>query len=217
MMLTDWATMRKWIAVTAVLLLAACASPTSKAPSVSVAPYDALSIPFENLEAFLAQRPVIATGKVVAVNDRAYEVPVDPKAEGNTDTDGPEIFGTVSFKLESVLKGDVKPGSTLTIVYMSGKWNTLDKESRIAYTYDYMAHLQKKDGTLKTPAEFNGSTFAIFAAPKHALNPVKADNLYEAGVALLGADGQVAFTGAVPFKSPTGATVTLNEVKAAID
>lgn len=208
--------MRKWIAITAALLLAGCASPTGKSPSVAVAPYDALSIPFESLEAFVAQRPVIATGKVVAVNDRAYEVPVDPNAEGNTETDGPEIFGTISFKLESVLKGDVKPGSTLTIVYMSGKWNTVDKESRIAYTYDYMAHLQKRDATLKTPAEFNGATFAIFAAPKHASVPVKADNLYQAGVALVEAAGQVVFTGGVPFKSPAGAAVKLDEIKAAI-
>jgi hypothetical protein len=42
-----------------------------------------------------------------------YEVPVDANAEGRTETGGPEIFGTISFKIESVLKGDVQPGSTL--------------------------------------------------------------------------------------------------------
>jgi len=202
--------------MTVVVLLTACASPTSESPSVVVAPYHVDSIPFDSLKAFVAQRPVIATGKVVAVNDRAYEVPVDPNAEGNTETDGSEIFGTISFKIESVLKGDVKPASTLTIVYMSGKWNTVDKESRIAYTYDYMEHLQKKDGTLKTPAEHNGATFAIFAAPKQPSVPVKADDLYQAGVALVDPTGQVVFAGAKPFISQQDAAVKLDEIKAAI-
>lgn len=207
--------MRKWIAVAAALLLTGCASPTS--PSVVVAPYNADIIAFESLEVFVAQRPVIVTGKVVAVNDRAYEVPVDPNAEGNTETDGPEIYGTVSFKIESVLKGDLKPGSTLTIVYMSGKWNTVDKESRIAYTYDRMAHLQKKDGSLKTPQEFDGATFAIFAAPNNQASvPVKADNLYNGLAAPINTAGQVDFIGGAPFKSPAGVTVKLDEIKAAI-
>lgn len=206
--------MRKWIAVTAALLLAACASPTS--PSVTVAPYNALTVPFDSLEAFVAQRPVIATGKVVAVNDHAYEVPVDPNAEGNTADDGPEIFATISLKIESVLKGDIKPGSTLTLVYMSGKWNTVDKKSRIAYTYDAMAHLQKQDATLKTPAEFNSATFMIFAAPNsQASVPVKADNLYAGLPVPVNAAGQVVFTKGL-FVSPANPVVKLDEVKAAI-
>lgn len=205
------------IMVTA-MLLAACAGPPSASPSVVVAPYESWSIPFDNLKAFLAQRPVIATGKVVAVNDQAYEVPVDPNAEGNTADDGPEIYGTISFKIESVLKGAVKPDSTLTIVYESGKWSTLDKKSRprIAYTYEEMAHIQKEDATLKAPAELNGATFAIFAAPKSAATPVKADDLYVAGIALVDPAGQLVFTGAVPFRSQQGAAVTLDEIKAAI-
>jgi len=208
--------MRKWIAVTAGLLLVGCASPTGKDPSVVVAPYHTLTVSFESLEEFLAQRPVIATGRVVAVNDRAYEVPVDPNAEGNTETDGPEIFGTISFKIETVLKGDIKPGSTLTIVYMSGKWNTKAKEDgRIAYTYERMAHLQKNDATLKTPAEHNDATFVIFAAPKPANDPVKADNLYRALTAPINGTGQVVFT-EPPFESPAGAAVKLDEIKAAI-
>src|SRR5690242_11858670 len=105
MVRTDWANMRKWIAVAATLLLAGCANPTYESASVTVAPYSVDISPFESLEAFVARPPVIATGKVVAVNDHAHEVPVDPNAEGNTETDGPEIFGTISFKLESVLKG----------------------------------------------------------------------------------------------------------------
>jgi len=208
--------MRKSIAMAAALLLAGCANPTGRSPSVAVAPYNSLTIPFESLEAFVAQRPVIATGKVVAVNDHAYEVPVDPNAEGNTETDGPEIFGTISFKIESVLKGDVKPGSTLTIVYMSGKWNTVDKESRIAYTYERMEHLQKKDATLKTPAELNDATFAIFAAPNQGNVPVTADDLYRALSAPVNAAGQVAFSGEAPFKSPAGAAVKLDDIRAAI-
>jgi hypothetical protein len=183
---------------------------------VAVAPYEALTVRAESLEAFLAHRPVIVTGKVVAVNDHAYEVSVDPNAEGNTETDGPEIFGTVSFKIESVLKGDVKPGRTLTIIYMSGKWNTLDKESRIAYTYDHMAQLQNKDATLKTPDELNGTTFAIFATPKLADVPVKADNLYQGRAAPVNAAGQVDFAEGLPWESHAGAAVKLDEIKAAI-
>lgn len=181
-----------------------------------VASYNEDFIAFDSLKPWLAHRPVVATGKVVAVNDQAHEVPVDPNAEGNTETDGPEIYGTISFKLESVLKGDVKPGSTLTIVYLSGKWNTLDKESRIAYTYDYMAHLQKKDATSKTPAEHDGATFAIFATPKPATTPVKAEGLYQGLVALVDPTGQVVFAGAKPFISQQDAAVTLDEIKAAI-
>ncbi|WP_203912640.1 hypothetical protein [Rhizocola hellebori] len=208
--------MRKWIAVAAALLLAGCASPTSETSSVVVAPYNASTIPFKTLQEFLAHRPVIATGRVVAVNDRAYEVPVDPNAEGNTETDGPEIFGTVSFKVESVLKGDLVPGATMTIIYMSGKWNTLEKESRIAYTYEHMANLQKNDGTLKTPAEFNGATFAIFAQPNEGSIPVKENNLYRGRVAPIDAGGQVTFPRPAPFESSATAAVKLDDIKAAI-
>lgn len=46
---------------------------------------------------------------------------------------------------------------------------------------------------------------------------MKADNLYQAAVALVNPAGQVVFTGTVPFKSQRNVAVTLDEVKAAID
>ncbi|MEV8515482.1 hypothetical protein [Dactylosporangium sp. NPDC051484] len=174
-------------------------------------------MPFDSLKDFVTQRPIIATGKVVAVNESAYEVPVDPEGEGNIAGEGPEIYGTVSFNVDSVIKGDVKPGGTLTIVYMSGKWNKADKKGgRVAYTHEKMANVQKADSKLKSPAELDNTTFAIFAAPKPASLPVKAADLYVAGIATVGSAGQLVFAGEPPFVSKTTAAVKLDDVKAAV-
>jgi hypothetical protein len=211
------ATMRKWIAVAAAALLSGCAGPASDDSAVGVAPYQLSSVPFDSLKDFVAQRPIIATGKVVAVNESAYEVPVDAEGEGNVAGEGPEIYGTVSFKVDSVIKGDIKPGSTLTIVYMSGKWNKADKKGgRIAYTHEKMASVQKADAKLKSPSELDSTTFAIFAAPKPASLPVKAADLYVAGIATVDGAGQLGFAGDPPFVSKTKAAVNLDDVKAAV-
>ncbi|MET7426061.1 hypothetical protein [Dactylosporangium sp. NPDC005555] len=209
--------MRKWIAVAAAVLLSGCSGTTASDDSVAVAAYEASSVPFDSLEAFVTERPVIATGTVIAVNDMAYEVPVDPDAEGNIPGEGPEIYGSISFKLDTVIKGDVKPGATLTIVYMSGKWNKADKKGgRLAYTHEKLANVQKPDSRLKSPSELGGTAFAIFAAPKPATLPVKAAGLYVAGIATVDASGQLIFAGPSPFVSKTNTAVKLDDVKAAL-
>ncbi|MEV6931816.1 hypothetical protein AB0M46_46020 [Dactylosporangium sp. NPDC051485] len=201
----------------AVVLLSGCAGPVSDDDAVGVAPYQVSSVPFDSLADFVAQRPIIATGKVVAVNESAYEVPVDPEGEGNIAGEGPEIYGTVSFKVDGVIKGDVKPGGTLTVVYLSGKWNRADKKGgRIAYTHEKMANVQQADSKLKSPAELGNTTFAIFAAPKPASLPVQAADLCVAGIATVDSTGQLVFAGEPPFVAGTRAAVKLDDVKAAV-
>ncbi|GAA1541946.1 hypothetical protein GCM10009827_071800 [Dactylosporangium maewongense] len=210
-------TVRKWIAVAAVVLLGGCASPAAGNDAVVATAYEGSSVPFDSLKAFVAERPVIATGTVTAVNDVAYEVPVDPNAEGNIPGEGPEVYGSISFKLDSVIKGDIKPGATLTIVYLSGKWNKEDKKGpRLGYTHDKLANVQKADSRLKSPTELAGTAFAIFAAPKPATVPVKAAGLYVAGIATVDASGQLKFAGPSPFVSKTNTPATLDDVKAAL-
>jgi len=208
--------MRKWIAVAALVLLGGCAGPAGDDSAVAVSPYQTLTVPFDSLEDFVTERPIIVTGKVVAADDSAYEVPVDPAGEGNVAGEGAEIYGTVSFTVDSVIKGDVKPGSTLTIVYISGKWNKADKKGgRIAYTHEDMANVQRADAKLKSPAELGDTTFAIFAAPKPPTLPVGADGLYVAGIATVDGAGRLGFTGEPPFVAATTTAVKLADVKAA--
>jgi hypothetical protein len=208
---------RKIIAIVAALVvLSGCSAGANDRNAVIVAEYQRASQPFKSLKEFVAQRPIIATGKVVAVNELAYEIPVDPAAEGNREGDGAETYGKVTFQLDSVIRGDVKAGGTLTIVYLSGQWQKADKKTgRVAYTHEKMTQLQKQDSTLKKPAELGNTTFAIFAAPNDAgTSPVREPNLYVAGIAAVGPAGQLTFTGDSPFLSGTGKNATLSEVKA---
>lgn len=209
--------MRGWVAVVAAVLLAGCSGTTAGSDAVVATAYEGSSVPFDSLEAFVTERPVIATGTVTGVSDTAYEVPVDPDAEGNAPGEGPEVYGSVSFRLDTVIKGDVAPGATLTIVFLSGKWNTTAKRGpRIGYLHDGLAGVQRADSRLKSPSELAGITFAVFAAPKPATVPVKAAGLYVAGIATVDPRGQLTFAGPSPFVSTAGTAVTLDAVKAAV-
>jgi hypothetical protein len=208
--------MRKWIASAAIVMLAGCLAPVEESPSVVVAPYQVLTAEFDNLKDFVATRTIVATGKVIAVNDLAYEAAVDPSAEGNIEGEGPEIYGTIELRLETVIKGDVKSGSTLTLVYLSGKWNSADRKGlRIAYTHEQMGFVQSKEGGLKSPAELKDLTFIVFAAPKPPGLPVEGD-LHVAEIAVVDDSGTVAFSHNPPFKASGGSTATsLTQVREA--
>lgn len=209
--------MQKLITVAvAAALLAGCADAPAQRTSVVVAPYEVISIDFATLEDFVADRPHIVTAKVVAVNELAHEVPVDPKAEGNVAGEGPEIYGTITFEVDGVVKGGRRPGDPMTIVYLSGKWNdAVKRDLRIAYVHERMEPVQTRQARLRTPEELRGQTFVLFAAPKPPGIPVGGD-LYVAGVARLNPGGQVVFGGSPPFKSGRSAAVTLADIRAAV-
>lgn len=207
---TERALSARWLVtlVAASGFLGGCAA--SDEPNITegvvVAPFEQLTESYDDLASFVKDTPVVVTGKVVAVDEQAYEVMPDPDSEGAFEGEGPDIYGTITFEIIDAYKGSVKSADKLTVVYESGKWNAPDKKLRIAYKHGNMASLHTDRGGLRTPGELGGKTFLLFAGPR-AGDDISAEGFHLISLATVDATGKLKFDQAEPFSRPSASTL----------
>jgi hypothetical protein len=195
----------------AALLLTGCTSPGGAPaagggfPSISVDGVTVYLVPYESLTALAPDvktlvdwTPVIIVG-TVASTKAAIEVQPEPDAEGVLPGEGPDLYSTITFTIDKVIKGE-PGGDTLTIGYESGKVQSAD--IRLAYVHEGLSAFQKPDATLRGAAEFAGRKFVVFAWPNKGTMPTEVAGFVAGGrygVAAL--DGSAVSFGAAD-KSP---------------
>jgi hypothetical protein len=203
-------------------LLSGCTSPggdrADGAEAVTVVESNADAVGYKDLRSFVAQAPTVVVARVTAATDVVAEVRPSKGAEGVAGGDGPDLYGAVTFEVETVLRGE--PVRELKVAFVSGVRD--GSRSRIAYHYDYLTSVQRDDARLRTPAELAGTRFLLLAAPNtlYPLGPEYSMLAHPYGVGPIGADGTVRLgpQGLPPIGggAASPAPVTLEDVKAAI-
>jgi hypothetical protein len=228
---------RRWMFLaaggTAVALVSGCAPSTGAGPSgagfpryqvgddtVFVAPYEASAVAYSDVRALVASTPIVIVGTVAATNDLAAEVAVSANQEGVLAGEGPDLYGSITFKVTAVLKGKIN-GDELRVVYESGKRDGKNPAVRIAYQHDGLAAFQADNGTLHTASELAGRQFVVFASPNTGVYPVSGTShclAHPYGIAEVTGGSALLFSGGkhTPvMKGTAPVPVTLAEVRAA--
>jgi hypothetical protein len=217
-----------WI-LFAVAGLAACAGPGHKLGEpqqftvgderVVVVASHVLWRSYPTVQEFAQAAPVIVLATVGSTNTLAAEVQPPPDAEGAFPGEGPDLYGTITFRVIEVLKGAAV--EHLRIVYQSGKRDGDDPKRRIAYRYEGLTPFQLPDGQLRSAAELAGRTFMVFAAPNTEYPAFRSDHVrfHDQGIAEIGAGGLLQFVNpeegpVLPLLGPPG-PVRISDVRAA--
>lgn len=149
--------------------------------TVAVARSETMGVVYPTTKELLASVDTIVEATVVSTKNDAKEVQPDPNAEGSIPGLGPDIYSTVDFRIESVLKGD--PGAqSITLAFKSGKRDGEDKTKRISYLHDGLSDIQTADARLRNASEIGNKRFLLFVN-KNGVHGVSAP--LEASVYLL--------------------------------
>lgn len=141
--------------------------------TVFLVPVDQFARPLADVEALVSAVPVIVVGTVVAVDDIAAEVSPNPDREGVLPGDGEDLYGTITFKVSSVIKGDIK-GDVISVGYLSGKRNEPGSRVRLSYQYDGLTAFQDDTGGLRPAMDHAGRSYVVFAKPNPGSVPLAA-------------------------------------------
>jgi hypothetical protein len=176
---------RRWIVLAAggaaAALLSGCAAPPAAdagfpryqvgGDTVFVAPYEVSAMSFADARELIAAAPVVAVGTVAATDDIAAEVIPAADQEGVLEGEGPDLYGSITFKVTAVLKGKIS-GDELRVVYESGKRDGKNRAVRLAYQHDGLAAFQSENGSLRSASQLAGRQFVVFAHPNTGIYPV---------------------------------------------
>ena len=155
--------------LSSVLLLTGCSKESaSNAPETFTMPYEVDASPYGSLKAMTDASTFVFEGRIIGTNSDAVERQPKSSEEGIGEGESPDVFGTVTFEVISVLKGDpsVKEAALL---YPSAKMQGKDK---ILYTHEGLTDVQSSSGELKKPDALKQNTYVVFAV-KNDVYPVK--------------------------------------------
>lgn len=140
--------------------------------TVYVVPAEAATTSFPDVRTLVSKVPVIFVGTVVSATDGAVEAQPKDGDEGVFPGEGSDIYGSITFKVTSVVKGEIGRDE-ITIGYESGKRDAHNPKVRLSYRYEGLAPFQKSDGSLRSAAELAGRTFVVFAMPNRGSVPTQ--------------------------------------------